>query len=114
MNIDIEIVLSLVTLVSAFASVIWRVAVVKKEIFDYIDKKDIEIEKKIDSIRHTLDLVKLENEHGEDRVKYLIHGYNERAEHRSKRLEQAIADIIDYLQSNGDFTPRRGLYKQDK
>ncbi len=111
MNLDVELVLSLVTLVSALASVIWRVAVVKREIFDYIDKKDIEIEKKIDSIRHNLELLKLQTVHQDDSVKYLIHGYNERAEHRSKRLEQAIVDINDYLQEKGDFNPRRGLSK---
>ena len=113
MNVDIEIVLSLVTLVCAFASIVWRVAVVKREIFDYIDKKDIEIEKKIANILHSIEIVKVENAHQEDSVQYLIHGYNERAEHRSKRLEQAIVDINDYLKEKGDFNPRRGLNRQD-
>ncbi len=111
MDVDIEILLSLVTLVSALASVIWRVAVVKREIFDYIDNKDIAIEKKIEAIRHNLELLKVQTVHQDDSVKYLIHGYNERAEHRSKRLEQAIVDINDYLQEKGDFNPRRGLNK---
>lgn len=113
MTLDVEIVLALITLVSVFASIVWRLAVIKKEIFDYIDKKDIDIEKKIDAIRHTLELLKVEVAHQEDSTQYLIHGYNERAEHRSKRLEQAIVDINDYLKDKGDFNPRRGLNRQD-
>lgn len=110
---NIEIIVGVVTLIGAFVSVIWRVASLKKEMHDYINKKDSFIERRIEEINHKLDIEIKENEHREETIRYLINGYSEKSEHSRKRLEQAIVDINNYLEKTGEFKPRRGLNRSD-
>lgn len=110
---NIELILSIVTLIGAFVSVVWRVASLKKEMHDYINKKDNSIERRIEEINHKLEIEIKENEHREETIRYLINGYAEKSEHSRRRLEQAIVDINNYLEKTGEFQPRRGLNRSD-
>lgn len=103
MNIDIELVIGLITIVCAFASAVWQVAQAKSEIYNYIKTKTDSIEKKEDLSRYE-DELKLEKyQNLIDKEILIINGKVDNCTHKTKRLNESITDINKYLQQVSIF-----------
>ncbi|MGK7892757.1 MAG: hypothetical protein AB4372_03685 [Xenococcus sp. (in: cyanobacteria)] len=111
MNLDL--LLDILPILFAVGAAIWRVATVKAEIYDYIDKRIGMTNQKLRQNIYDLEK-KLDNiEHLGDRERLIINGNIEKVKHTSLRLENSISDLNNYLEKTGEFRARRGLYRQD-
>ncbi len=111
MNIDI--LLDILPLLGAVGAAIWRVATVKSEIYDYVDKRVSQTNQELRQSIYDLEK-KLDNiEHLGDRERLIINGKIDKINHRNLRLENSISDLNNYLEKTGEFRARRGLYRQD-
>lgn len=111
MNLDI--LLDILPILGAVGAAIWRIATVRGEIYDYVDKRismtNQDLRQQIYNIEKKLHDI----EHLGDRERLIIQGNIEKVKHTNFRLENSIADINKYLEKTGDFRARRGLYRQD-
>ncbi len=111
MNLDLLI--DILPLLGAVGAAIWRVATVKAEIYDYVDKRigmtNQELREQIYNLEKKLDNI----EHLSDRERLIINGNIEKVKHTNLRLENSISDINKYLEKTGEFRARRGLYRQE-
>lgn len=111
MNLDLLI--DILPLLGAVGAAIWRVATVKGEIYDYVDKRigmtNQELREQIYNLEKKLDNI----EHLSDRERLIINGNIEKVRHTNLRLENSIADINKYLEKTGEFRARRGLWRQE-
>ncbi len=108
-----DVLIDILPILFAVGAAIWRVATVKAEIYDYVDKRVGMTNQELRQYIYDLEKKVNEGEHLGDRERLIINGNIERVNHRNLRLENAINDINKYLEKTGEFRARRGLHSQD-
>lgn len=110
---DFNLLIDLLPILGAVGAAIWRVATVKAEIYDYIDKRMSISNQEFRETVYNLEKKLEATEHLGDRERLIINGNIEKVKHTNLRLENSITDLNSYLEKTGDFRARRGLYRHD-
>ncbi len=113
MQLDIEWIVFIFSLVCGFGSMIWKLAQFKEQIHDHLDRKIQTIEDKQNTVNHQFDITIRENQHQLEKDILVINGKIDKSLHKASRLENAISDINRYLEKTSEFKPRRGLDSED-
>lgn len=103
MNVDLDIIISLSTIVGAFGSAVWYVATAKTEIYRHINNRADAIERKEDNSRYETQLELERYKNLIDREILIINGKVDKCQHKLNRLGQSIQNINKYLKKIHTF-----------